>query len=386
MIEALFVNAGVLGLRTFATFVELAFAGGYDGIHATQDILTESLTTGERVMRRVLCARLWPDATGLKNLDLHRWRADLNAGLTARARIRRLERQGKRFDVLHFHRQTAAYASLARMRRTPSIVSIDCTQRCVIQRAGGPAEVRSYRPSVRRDGEVFRAARLIISTSHWAADAFHEEYPDCATDVEVMPNPVLLDHFDAGWARERYAAAAAGGKPRVLFMGGDFVRKGGPDVLAAWRAGRFGERARLDVVTGAPVPGGASEGEGIYLHRGVEAYSDAWRRLWRAADLFVLPTHDEAFGLVFQEAAAAGLPSIGTRVNAIPEIVLEGETGLLIDHGDRAALSAALGRLLDSADLRLQMGLAARRHVEATADPWAYRARLADFIHRLAGR
>jgi glycosyltransferase involved in cell wall biosynthesis len=238
---------------------------------------------------------------------------------------------------------------------------------------------------VRRDGEVFRAARLIISTSHWAAGALREEYPDCATDLEVMPNPVLLDHFPVGWARERHAAAEAGGRPRVLFMGGDFARKGGADLVAAWRAGRFGERARLDVVTGAPVRG-ASEAEGIYLHRGVEAYSQEWTRLWRAADLFVLPTHDEAFGLVFQEAAAAGLPSIGTRVNAIPEIVLDGETGLLIEPWDRAALAAALDRLLASAGLRLQMGLAARRHVEATADPWTYRARLADFIHRLAGR
>ena len=46
-----------------------------------------------------------------------------------------------------------------------------------------------------------------------------------------------------------------------------------------------------------------------------------------------MPTRNEAFGLVFQEAAAAGLPAIGTRLNAIPEIVADGETGILVHPG-----------------------------------------------------
>ena len=387
MIEALFVNSGILGQRTFAAFVDRAFAGGRDGIRATQVVLTDAMTARERVVRRVLCARLWPDAAGVRNLDRARYRAELNAGLQARGRIRRLEREGRRFDVLHFHRQTTAYASLDRMRRTPSIVSIDCTQRCVLQLAATRAEARSYLPNVRRDGEVFRAARLIVSTSRWAADALREEYPECATEVAVMPNPVLLEHFDPAWAQERHARAADAPdrRPRVLFMGGDFSRKGGDDLVETWREGRFGERARLDLVTHAAVPS-AREAEGIHVHTGVAARSDAWRALWREADVFVLPTRDEAFGTVFQEAAAAGLPAIGTRINAVPEIVLDGETGVLVPPRDRAALAAALDRLLASPELRLEMGTRARRHVERTADPEAYRAKLADAIHRLAGR
>jgi glycosyltransferase involved in cell wall biosynthesis len=386
MIEALFVNSGILGQKTFAAFVDRAFVGERDGIHSTQVVLTDALTVPERVLRRVLCARLWPDAAGVKNLDRHRFRAELNAGLQARGRIRRLEAAGKRFDVLHFHRQTTAYASLERMRRTPSIVSIDCTQGCVLQLAASPAEARSYLPNVRRDGEIFRAARLIVSTSRWAADSLRAEYPECATEIAVMPSPVLIEHFDAGWAEMRHARAAAPGyRPRVLFMGGDFSRKGGDDLIAAWRQGRFGERARLDLVTHAPVPS-ALEADGIHVHTGVDARSPAWRGLWRDADLFVLPTRDEAFGLVFQEAAAAGLPAVGTRITAIPEVVLDGETGVLVPPRDRGALAAALGRLLASPGLRLEMGTRARRHVEATADPEAYRAKLAGAIHRLAGR
>lgn len=386
MIEALFVNSGILGQRTFAAFVEAAFAGARDGVHATQVVLTDELTFVERALRRVLCTRLLPDRPGLRNLDRYRWRAELNAGLVAAGRIRRLEKQGKRFDVLHFHRQTTAYASLARMRRTPSIVSIDCTAGYLVKLAAGPAEARSYAPNVRRDGQVFDAARLIVSTSRWAADSLRAEYPRCATEVVVMPSPVLLEHFDAGWAELRHARAAEPGyRPRVLFMGGDFARKGGDDLVAAWRAGGFGARARLDVVTHVPVPG-AAEADGIHVHTGVSARSEAWCGLWRDADLFVLPTRDEAFGTVFQEAAAAGLPTIGTRITAVPEIVLEGETGVLVEPGNRAALAAALDRLLASAELRREMGTRARRHAEATADPAAYRETLAAAIHRLAGR
>ena len=59
----------------------------------------------------------------------------------------------------------------------------------------------------------------------------------------------------------------------------------------------------------------------------MRAYTQTWRDLWRDADVFVMPARAEAFGMVFQEAAAAGLPAIGPRINAVPEIVDHGVTG-----------------------------------------------------------
>lgn len=385
MVNTLFVNSGILGQRTFAAFVDEAFVGEREGVCGTQVVLADGLTPLERVRRRVVCTRLWPDGlAGARNLDRFRFRAEVHAGLLARDRIRALERAGDRFQVLHFHRQATAYASLRRMRRTPSIVSIDCTQRCVLDLARSEAERRSYLPNVRRDGEVFRAARLIVSTSRWAAESVRAMYPDCATPIEVMPNPVLLDHFDAGWAALRAARAAEPGyRPRVLFMGGDFARKGGGDLLDAWRDAALGERASLDLVTHRAVA--AADGvPGVRVHTGVAARSERWRALWRGADLFVLPTRDEAFGTVFQEAAAAGLPTIGTRINAVPEIVVEGETGVLVDAGDRVALARALGALAASSGMRGEMGERARARIARVADPGAYRDRLAAAIRRLA--
>jgi glycosyltransferase involved in cell wall biosynthesis len=385
--RALFVNSGILGQRTFASFVRTAFAGVRDGIAATQVLVTDDLTLPERVMRAALCARLWPaGAAGLRNLDLQRFRAELNAGLLARNRIRRLERAGTSFDVLHFHRQATAYASLRRMRRVPSIVSCDTTQGWLREMARTSVEAASYLPNVRRDGAIFAAAKLIVSTSHWAARHIRAEYPECATEIAVMPNPVPLPPGSERWIDERYdrAARTPGYRPRVLFVGSDFPRKGGFDLLRAWEARRLHERATLALMTGWPLDASRLP-PGVVVHRGVSAYTDAWCALWHEADLFVMPTSDEAWGNVFQEAAAAGLPAIGTRITAVPEIIEDGVTGVLVPPHDADALARALDTLLESPERRRDMGARGRAFVARTADPEHYRAALAAAIRRLAG-
>jgi glycosyltransferase involved in cell wall biosynthesis len=94
----------------------------------------------------------------------------------------------------------------------------------------------------------------------------------------------------------------------------------------------------------------------------------ALSELYLAADLFVLPTLRESFGMAVAEALAHGLPVISTRTGAIPELV-GAAAGLLIEPGDRDALHAALLRALQDGALRsaLRTGaLAARAHLT----PW----------------
>jgi alpha-maltose-1-phosphate synthase len=101
--------------------------------------------------------------------------------------------------------------------------------------------------------------------------------------------------------------------------------------------------------------------------------------------LFVMPTRHEAFGIVYEEAAAAGLPAIGTAINAVPEIIEDGTTGLLVPPRDVAALVRALRALIDSADLRRRLGTAARARVRQLAFPDRYASKLAPLIHRVMG-
>jgi phosphatidylinositol alpha-1,6-mannosyltransferase len=90
--------------------------------------------------------------------------------------------------------------------------------------------------------------------------------------------------------------------------------------------------------------------------------------LFGAADVFVHPNRVEAtdfegFGIVFLEAAAAGLPAIGGRSGGVPEAIVDGATGLLVGGEDPQELRQCLERLVDSAELRKRLGSAARERV-----------------------
>lgn len=373
-----FVNGGILGLLSYAAWVRRRFSDVPD-VHAEFFVLSEQLSLGERVIRRALCQRLAPDLPGWRNTDRLRYRAELNAGLLARRRL--LARGLEHFDVLHFHRQATAYLSLDLMEKVPSIVSIDCTQSCVLQDAASARERRSLAPNVRRDGEIFRRAAAIVSTSQWAAADLRRMYPDCRTPIHVMHNPVRLVLFDRAWMDERRARGDAE-RVTFLFVGGDFPRKGGPDLLEAWTAGNLASRAELVIVSDWPIPEPLPPG--VRVVRGVRGETPAWTNLWRTADVFVMPTRNEAFGLVYQEAAAAGLPSIGTRLNAVPELIDDGRTGVLVTRGDRAELITAMESLAASRERRYQMGIAARHKVEVEAEPEDHRRALVALITQAA--
>lgn len=85
----------------------------------------------------------------------------------------------------------------------------------------------------------------------------------------------------------------------------------------------------------------------------------------RGFDLFVVPslTDRESFGVAAIEASATGLPVIASRVGGLSEVVLDGETGLLVPPGDVDALATAMSRLLADSALRAQMGQAGREFV-----------------------
>ena len=97
--------------------------------------------------------------------------------------------------------------------------------------------------------------------------------------------------------------------------------------------------------------------------------------LYFRADVFVLPCLDlpddvEGFGIVFSEAALAGLPIVATRVGGIPDAVEDGITGILVSAGDYHGLTSAVLRLLGSEGLRAQMAAAAADRAKVLFD-WA---------------
>lgn len=79
-----------------------------------------------------------------------------------------------------------------------------------------------------------------------------------------------------------------------------------------------------------------------------------------ATDLLLAPSRQEAFGRVIIEAAFAGVPAVGARVDGIPEAIEEGVTGLLVATESPDELAAAIGRLAEDGPLRTRMGVAAQ--------------------------
>ena len=91
-------------------------------------------------------------------------------------------------------------------------------------------------------------------------------------------------------------------------------------------------------------------------------------KIYASADLYLWPAINEAYGMAFLEAQAAGLPVVAGRTGGVPAVVADGVTGVLTPIGDAAAFAAATARLLDDAKTRAQLGKAARARVNARHD------------------
>jgi glycosyltransferase involved in cell wall biosynthesis len=149
----------------------------------------------------------------------------------------------------------------------------------------------------------------------------------------------------------------------VVFVGKDFARKGGPVLLDAFaRVRRSHPKARL-LVAGAAAPDPGRIPPGVFLLGRVSMAEVS--SLLSLATVFALPTLREPFGIAFLDAMACGVPCVGTRIEAVPEIVRDGETGLLVPPGDPVALAIALERLLDDPGLARAMGARGRARVFA---------------------
>lgn len=156
-------------------------------------------------------------------------------------------------------------------------------------------------------------------------------------------------------------------RPRFLFVGGDWARKNGDRVVRAFRTVKtqFPE-ARLDLVGGHP----RVDAEGVVGHGWLSLTAERDRRkldfLFEAATCFVMPSLSEPAGIVYLEAGAAGVPSIGSTVGGSGELI--GDAGCVVDPADDRALCDAMLRFAkgDEAHAAGQRALARSEHFEWT--------------------
>jgi glycosyltransferase involved in cell wall biosynthesis len=280
-------------------------------------------------------------------------------------------------DALLFHTQKPAVFQWDVMARTPTVLSLDVTPRQYDHLGAFYDHTPDADNAVARfkhwlNRRTFALARLIVVWSHWVKESLVADYGVPADRVRVIPPGVDLSLWSVG-------AASAHALPRLLFVGGDFERKGGPLLLDWYRREGRG-RCELDIVTRAEL---APE-PGVRVHRGIVGNSPEARRLFAAADIFTLPSLGECFGIASVEAMAAGLPVVATHVGGAADIVEDGQTGYLIAPNDPHALGTALDRLVGDPVARQTMGQRARRKAEHVFDGAANARALLDCLREAA--
>lgn len=105
--------------------------------------------------------------------------------------------------------------------------------------------------------------------------------------------------------------------------------------------------------------------QGVVILLGQITNSLEWLQ---ACDIFLQPSREEAYGLVFLEAGLCAKPSVATAIGGIPEIVIDGETGYLVNTRSPSEVAEKVNELIASESDRLSMGEAARRYISKNFD------------------
>lgn len=291
-------------------------------------------------------------------------------------------RQAQQLAAVFYHTQvTSLLAPL--QHGLPSIISLDATPinydtvgEYYGHRSGGGLEGFKFELNRR----AFEHAIALVTWCRWAKESLINDYGIAEEKVTVIAPGVDLAQWPGHWARER-ARDAETRKPHLLFVGGDFERKGGNVLLECFHQ-YLQDSCELSIVTQSPV---APE-RNLHIYHNVAPNSDTLLRLYAQADVFVFPTLADCAPLAVPEAMAAALPIVTTRVGAIPEMVRDGEEGLLVERGSAEQLYIALKQLLDSPELRARMGSRGRETVLAEYDAGRNAQRLLDLLKDVTNR
>jgi glycosyltransferase involved in cell wall biosynthesis len=281
-----------------------------------------------------------------------------------RARLR-----DERYDVVHvfFSLPTGAMLPLLNLGDTPVIVSL---------RGSDVPGYDPYQRTLEHAHAVLkpltrwiwrRASRVVAVCESLGRLALRT---DPTLRYSVIPNGVDLARFrPSARSRSRHPK-----KVRCLAVARLVERKGIADLIHAIAALERG-RYELEVVGSGPdeqvlreLAARLGVGDEVIFAGSVDRAAIPGR--YRDADIFTLASWEEAFGNVFAEALASGLPIVGSTVGGIPELVEHGKNGFLVPPREPLALAAAIRHLADHPALRAEIGHRNRVQAEANLS-WA---------------
>ena len=274
------------------------------------------------------------------------WNTSFVTTTMARAAISRTARRSGCEAVVEI-------TDMAPVRSLPYFVFHDLSFDLLLERYDRAAGTGPYLEGVplatverwrRRQHRILSEAAGVFAMSKWLAD-------DLVVNTGLAAERVHVVHPGASAASATTTTIglpSARPQPRrkLLFVGSSFHSKGGPAILEALAILQSSFDRELTLTIAGPRdwrPTGA-EPPGVQFVGKLPLAEVA--RLFQTHDLFVMPSRFEAFGIVFAEALSFGLPCVGRRLCAMPEIIEPGRNGALVDDADPEELAAAIAGLL----------------------------------------
>ncbi len=232
--------------------------------------------------------------------------------------------------------------------------------------------------------EVLDSIDAYVAVSKFTYDfEITNRYPQYKDKACVILNGVNLEKFSPVWEQKEKALAlrkryGLENSTVVLFAGAIRERKGVHLLVEAFKqVSAKHPEAKLVIAGGDKDNLEANDEYAVKLKESASALGNRVvftgyippaeiSDIYLLGDIFCGPSiWDEAFGLVFAEASASGLAVIGSKRGGIPEIIMDGKTGLLVDPTNINELAGKINSLIESPELRDQLGKAARKYMEA---------------------
>lgn len=332
--------------------VTLVSGAGYGGIQAVNKLILDAAeTTAEPG-----CVVSWHDVPGAAWAE--RWPDAVCAG---GSRVRFILASLAR---LRYARGSLIFATHVGLAPLGRIIKHISKGRLMIFLHG----VEAWGPIPKITTWGLQACDLFVTNSQYTLKRFREQHPfadEIPGEVCYLPARVLSNDRQVTRPRDEHGL-------RVVIVGrlwGRGLLKGQQELITVWpRVRECFPQAELWIVGEGK---GRSELEELARTNGVAsavkftgAVSDAeLDSIYGNADLYAMPSRGEGFGLVFAEAMAHGLPCIASKLDAGGEVVVDGETGVLVDPANLEEIFLAVKKLLGNKSLREEMGQAGQRRV-----------------------
>lgn len=295
-------------------------------------------------------------------------------GEFAEATVRWIDERGLAFDLIHSHYWLSGWAGVLLKEKlgiplANSFHTLGRVKDLTRHPDDGPeGAIRTL-----TEEEVIARSDCVVASTPFEFDDLMEHY--AADPARLCTSPPGIDHsvFEPDDKAEAKRRSGIGERPTILFAGRIQPLKGVDTAIAALELVRTEEPAQLIIIGGPSGTGGEAEIarlRALTIELGVEEHvhfipplrRDQLVTFYQAADVMIMPSRSETFGLVAAEAQSCGAPVIASEVGGLPYIIEHEKSGLLISGHDPAEYAAAIERVLNDPAFAEQLREGALEH------------------------